>query len=189
MEIILKKEDISEIVKEVACKLNKSIEKEETIPIFIGVMTGALNFMMDIIKHIKCDILTDYVHISSYKGNKSINKVNIKYEPAVEIQNRTIVLIEDFIDTGFSIDFLLSFLNRNYKPAKIILVALLERNSRANKHHDINIIGKKIDCDCFLIGYGLDYLGIGRNYEDIYACDKKDLERIKNKLKGVKNYV
>lgn len=183
MKIILKENEINNIVKDVSNKLTIMLKNEKKIPIFIGVMRGALNFMMDIIKNINIDILIDYIHTSSYIENKSSNKVNIKYDPSIKIENRTIVLIEDFIDTGFSINFLISFLKKKYNPAKIILVSLLERENSSNNHINIDIVGKKIKNNHFLIGYGLDFMEIGRNYKNIYACSELDLNKIKNKIR------
>lgn len=184
MEIILKKKEIENIVKNVAKKLTIMLKNEKKIPIFIGVMRGALNFMVDIIEHINMDIFTDYIHASSYSGEKTTNKVNIKYNPLIKIKNRTIVLIEDFIDTGFSINFLISFLKKKYNPAKIILVSLLERESAKKTHINIDIVGKKIKDNRFLIGYGLDFMEIGRNYKNIYAYEKNDLNKLKNRIKS-----
>ena len=155
--IILTSKDLDKIACNIAKKLDQDLKNEKNIPVVVGVMKGSLNFMMDITKHMKSDIYTDFIQISSYSGTETTGKVVMKKDLSFNIENRTVILIEDIIDTGISMHFLIKFLKDHYHPKRILLVTLLDKVCRRKVKVHIDYVGKVMKEDAFVLGYGLDY--------------------------------
>lgn len=181
MKNVLSAKEINQITERIGTKISKDLAKEKQIPIVIGIMKGSLNFMMDLLKHIKVDVFTDYIQISSYNGTKSTGQVIFKRYPSFDLKNRTIVIVEDIIDTGISMNYLLEHIKEHYHPKKIILVALIDKRFRRKQKVNIDYVGKILNEDDFLCGYGLDYNELGRNFPNIYGLSKKEIENLDKK--------
>ena len=180
--LLVSREEIKQITKHIGECLTKDLENESTIPVVIGIMKGSMNFMMDIIENINLDVYLDYIQVSSYNGGtQTTGKVTLKRDLSFNIKNRTIVLVEDVIDTGISMNFLLHFLNEKYHPNKIILVALLDKRSRRQVDVKVDYAGKVINEDYFVYGYGLDYNELGRNLPEIYALTDEEIKELSEK--------
>jgi len=181
--IIMSHEEILKACDEIGKKVSNELSKEERIPVVVGVMKGATNFMMDLIKYITTDIYIDYIQVSSYNGTSTTGQVILKKDLSFDIKNRTVVLVEDVVDTGISMSYLLDFLKDRYRPKKIILVALFDKKFRRKKEVKINYSGKVLTGDDFLYGYGLDYLEVGRNLPNVYALNNEEVHILDEKIK------
>ncbi|MCQ2796318.1 MAG: hypoxanthine phosphoribosyltransferase [Bacilli bacterium] len=179
--IILSSKDLDKICRRIAKDLDKELKHEENIPVVVGVMKGSLNFMMDLTKYMKTDLYTDFIQISSYSGTETTGKVVLKKDLSFNIENRTVILIEDIIDTGISMHFLIKFLKDHYHPKRILLVTLLDKVSRREVKVHIDYAGMVMKKDAFVLGYGLDYKEYGRNLPYVCALTKQEIKMIDNK--------
>ena len=184
MKILLKENEIAKIVDKISNELSLLIAKEKKTPVIIGILKGGIFFAIDIIKKIKSDVLIDFIKISSYVKTTA-GQITLKNDTNLKIKNRLLIIIEDIIDTGHSIAYLLNFMRQKHQPKKIITVALIYKNNKEHqltkKKIKIDFIGKTINDQGFLIGYGLDYNEIGRNLKNVYVINKKDLLKLQHK--------
>ncbi len=157
--------EISKRVKEIAKELE--IKYSGEIPVFLIILSGASFFAIDLIKNFDFPCQTAFMQLSSYAGTASTMEVKTLSEPNVEFAGRRIIILEDIIDTGLTMNYLIDKL-KNQNPASIEVVTLLDKPSRRISPVDIGITGFVIP-DLFVVGYGLDYNELGRNYSSIYA--------------------
>ena len=176
-EIVLSEQEIQDICNDIGAKLSKELENEERTPLFLGVMKGALNFMFDLIKRIDRPIYTDFIQISSYAGVQSTGKINLKKDFDMDIKDRTVVVVEDVVDTGISMKYLIDHLNENYQPKGIIICCLSDKEYARCEDVKIDYVGKRLKENCFLVGYGLDYNELERNVPYVYIATPEDIDR------------
>ncbi len=155
---------IAEAVKQVAHKINTDLKND--FPLFLAVLNGSFMFASDLLKEITIPCELSFVKMKSYEGMKSSGVVKDVIGLTESIEGRTVVIIEDIVDSGLTLESLIGILNE--KQAKQIKVAtVLFKPEAYTKKHIIDYIGFKIPND-FVIGYGLDYEGQGRNLKEIY---------------------
>ena len=140
---------------------------EGTEPLFLSVLNGSFMFTADLMKRISlpCDI--SFVKLASYAGTSSTGKVKELVGLNENIEGRTVVIVEDIIDTGFTMQRLVETL-RSKNPKDIRIATLLVKPDKLQVNLDIDYVAMNIPND-FIVGYGLDYDGKGRNYRDIYT--------------------
>jgi hypoxanthine phosphoribosyltransferase len=163
-ELFIKSSEISEMVDRLALKLTNDLQGKDVV--FIGILNGAFIFAADLIRRIKMDCCCSFVKTASYKGTQTTGHVETLIGLCQEVKGRTVVIIEDIIDTGITLEAVLKEIE-DHHPAEIIVVALLFKRDACIKDIKIDYLGKEIP-DNFVIGYGLDYDGYGRNLKDIY---------------------
>lgn len=145
----------------------------DTAPVFISVLNGAFLFTSEIIKRFPYNCEVDFLKISSYVGTTSSGNVNLTTNSIkASLENRNIVVLEDIIDTGLTIKSLLNDLSK-YSPKNISIATLLFKPDvfKFKNEIEINYIGFDISNE-FVVGYGLDYDGLGRNLLDIYKLKR-----------------
>ncbi len=162
--IYLSEEKILKEVKRVANEINKDLEGEE--PIFMGILNGSFMFASDLYKDITLDSQITFLKLASYEGTTSTGKIKRLIGINEDIKNKTVVVIEDIVDTGNTLDSILKQL-RGYEPKEIKLVTLLFKPEAYTKDFPIDYKCFDIPND-FILGYGLDYDGYGRNLRNIY---------------------
>lgn len=136
-------------------------------PIFIGVLNGAFVFLSDLMRHISMNCEIDFLKLSSYGDEKvSSGMVTDLKEIDADIKDRHIILVEDIVDTGLSINYLIDKLQPK-KPASISIVTLLHKKEATKYDVPLDYVGFEIANE-FVIGYGLDYAQQGRNLAQIY---------------------
>ena len=163
-EIFITETEISAIVHSMANEINNSVIKD---PLFIAVLNGSFLFAADIMRKItipNCEI--SFIKLSSYLGTESTGEVNELIGLGKNIRNRNIVILEDIIDTGITLEKIISLLEKE-EVADIKIATLLFKPEAYKKEIEIDFIGKSIPND-FVVGYGLDYDEIGRNLPHIY---------------------
>ena len=163
-EIFISEDEISSIVHSMANQINNSGVKD---PLFIAVLNGSFIFAADIMRKINipnCEI--SFIKLSSYLGTETAGKVNELIGLGKNIRNRNVVILEDIIDTGITLEKIMSLLEKE-EVADIKVATLLFKPEAYKKDIEIDFIGKSIPND-FVVGYGLDYDEIGRNLPHIY---------------------
>ena len=187
-KIILSEEQIQEICKRIAGEITEALKDDKKIPVFVGVLKGSLNFMMDLMKYIKFPIYNDYIQISSYEGTTSSGKIRLVKDLSFDCEGRSIVIIEDVIDTGLSMHYLIEHM-KVHNPKRIYVCALFDKSYARAIDVKTDFIGVKLDHNVFLMGYGLDYNELERNVPYVYGADKEDVERLQKRLDEDKEVV
>lgn len=165
----LKHDEIIEIVKNLAEKVHEDY-KDET-PIFIGVLSGVIMFFSDFIKYYpgKCEI--GFIQMSSYVGTQSTGIVYKKMDLTKDVKDRHIILMEDIVDTGNTIESLFEYFKNTQRPKSVKVASLLLKPDVYQKEFTIDYVGKEIP-NKFVLGYGLDYDELGRNLKDLYQLEE-----------------
>jgi hypoxanthine phosphoribosyltransferase len=152
-------------IKQLGRQINK--EYKGKVPIFIGVLNGSFIFMADLIRHITVDCEMDFLKLSSY-GDAKISSGNVKMlkELNCQIEGRDIIVVEDIVDSGLSVDFIKKLI-ATHNPRSFKVISLLYKKDALKVDVSIDYIGFKIP-NYFVIGYGLDYAQKVRNLRSIY---------------------
>ncbi len=165
---LISREKLNQRIAEMGQQITRDYRGQQ--PIMIGVLNGAFLFMADLIRHVELDLEVDFIKISSYGDEKvSSGKVMMLKDINAQIQNRHILVVEDIVDTGLSIQFLRDkFLSLS--PASLRFVTLLYKKQNVKVDLDLHYVGFEIPNE-FVIGYGLDYKQILRNLPAVYVMD------------------
>lgn len=166
-EIVFTEEQIQKRVRELAEQISKDYNESESI-IFVGLLKGAFIFMADLIRHISLPCETDFLILSSY-GNetKSSGVVRMLYDLQASITNRHVILIEDIVDTGLTLHYIMQELElRNPKSLKIC--SFLSKDESRKVKINVDYFGFSVP-NKFIVGYGLDYAQRYRNLPHIYT--------------------
>lgn len=164
----LSETEIKEKIKVMAAGISKDYADKK--PLFIAILNGAFMFASDLFKELTIDAEISFIKLASYSGTKSTGNVLTAIGLDTDINGRHVVIIEDIVDTGKTLSSFLPQLEHQ-SPASIKLAALLNKPEATT--HPI-----KIDYLCFsipnkfVVGYGLDYDGLGRNLKEIYQLDE-----------------
>lgn len=158
-------EQIMKEVARVADEINRDLSG--TNPLFISVLNGSFMFTADLMKHLTMPCEVSFVKPASYEGTSSTGKVKELVGLGDDITGRTVVIVEDIVDTGLTMKQLVETL-RARGPKDIKIATLLVKPDKLKVELDINYVAMNIPND-FIVGYGLDYDGLGRNYRDIYT--------------------
>ena len=158
-------EQIMKEVARVADEINRDLSG--TNPLFISVLNGSFMFTADLMKHLTMPCEVSFVKLASYEGTSSTGKVKELVGLGDDITGRTVVIVEDIVDTGLTMKQLVETL-RARGPKDIKIATLLVKPDKLKVELDINYVAMNIPND-FIVGYGLDYDGLGRDYRDIYT--------------------
>ncbi|MDO5656678.1 MAG: hypoxanthine phosphoribosyltransferase [Flavobacteriaceae bacterium] len=157
-------EELEHAIKMMANTIYQQYRNET--PIFVGVLNGVVMFMSDFLKQYKGSCEISFLQMQSYEGLKSTGKVRNLMDIGMDISNRHVIIMEDIVDTGNTLEALYDLVRK--KSAKSVKIAtLLYKPEAYKKDLDIDFIGMSIP-DKFVVGYGLDYNRLGRNLPDIY---------------------
>jgi hypoxanthine phosphoribosyltransferase len=163
-EPFIAEEDILKAVERVAESINRDLTDKN--PLFICVLTGAFIFAADLMKRVNIPCEIEFVRLKSYEGTKTEGKVKTISGFTENIENRHIVIIEDIIDTGHTMHYLLEKLEEKH-PASLRIATLLFKPEALQLAITPDYVALEIPND-FIVGYGLDYDGHGRNLRSIY---------------------
>ena len=157
--------EIQQAVKSVAEQMNKDLDGAN--PLFICVLNGAFMFAGDLMKYFTLPCEITFIKLTSYAGLYTSGDVKEIMGLSESVINRNVVVVEDIVDTGITMDKILTSLNA--KGAKSIKVAtFLQKPDALQRDITVDYVAIKIPND-FIVGYGLDYDGYGRNLRDIYT--------------------
>lgn len=164
-EIFITKDEIRSRINEMAWQISKDFKDKD--PIFIPVLNGSFMFTADLVRACKFDSELLFVGISSYVGMQSTGKVSINYGlDGATLKGKDLIIIEDIIDTGTTLSHFIEII-KEFEPASIAVVSLLLKPTALKFEVSMDYIGYRIP-DKFVVGYGLDYDGLGRTLGDIY---------------------
>ncbi|HUL58759.1 MAG TPA: hypoxanthine phosphoribosyltransferase [Anaeromyxobacteraceae bacterium] len=159
VDVLLSEERIRARVREIGQQIARDYAGRPLV--VVGVLKGSFVFIADLVRAIDLPILVDFIGISSYQGTRSTGVVQITSDLTRPIEGMDVLLVEDIVDTGLTMKYLLDNLATR-KPASVKVCALLEKPSRAKVTVPIDYKGFVID-DVFVVGYGLDWDGRMRN--------------------------
>ena len=157
-------DEINNAVENLARQLNHDLKDKN--PLFLVVLNGAFIFAADLYRKITIDSEISFVKLASYSGTSSTSDVKELIGLNEKLKGRTVVILEDIIDTGTTMQYLMNKL-LYLGVAEVKLAALLFKPSAFRESYNIDYLGLEIPNE-FIVGYGLDYDGFGRNYADIY---------------------
>ncbi len=165
----LKHEELQEIIKDLALKVYEDY-KDET-PIFVGVLNGVIMFFSDFLKYYpgQCEIA--FLQVSSYAGTNSTGIVYKKMDLTKDVEGRHIVLMEDIVDTGNTLESLFEYFKNTQRPKSLKVASLLMKPEVFKNRFPIDYVAKEIP-NKFVLGYGLDYDELGRNLPDLYQLEE-----------------
>lgn len=163
-EPYIKNIDIQKRVKEIADALAKDFSDKK--PIFLAILNGSFVFAADLARACNFDHEVSFIKLTSYEGTTSTGKVTTQIGLQEDLTARDVIIVEDIIDTGTTIYTFLPTL-KEYNPKSISVVSLLSKPSALKYPLTMDHIGFEIP-NKFVVGYGLDYNGLGRNLKDIY---------------------
>ena len=162
-EPYISESEIGEIVKRMASQM-ESLESQN--PLFIVILKGSFFFAADLLKALSFDSELTFMQVKSYVGTQRSGQIKDILGVPINCKDRTIVIIEDIVDTGNTLEYLINRLNQE-NPKKIYTASLLLKSSVYSKKIPIDFVGKEIPND-FVVGYGLDYDELGRTLTQIY---------------------
>lgn len=152
-KILISADEIEEKVAEVGMKISEDYAGKN--PIFVGVLKGCFVFMADLMRHVTIECSMDFMAVSSYKGTTSTGAVMINKDLKQDIEGRHLILVEDILDSGVTLNYLKNYLMVR-KPASVSIVTLMDKP--AHRKADVYADYACFDVpDAFVVGYGLDY--------------------------------
>ena len=151
--ILISAEEIEEKVSRMGRDISRDYEGKD--PVFVGVLKGCFIFMADLMRHVSIDCSMDFMAVSSYNGTNSTGAVKINKDLNGQIENRHLILVEDILDSGVTLNYLKNYLMVR-RPASISVATLMDKPSRrkADIYADYSCFEVP---DAFVVGYGLDY--------------------------------
>jgi hypoxanthine phosphoribosyltransferase len=163
-EPYLSAEEIAEKIRGIADRMNKDYAGKR--PLFIAILNGSFMFASDLFKHISIDAEISFIKLASYKGTKSSGQVITAIGLDMDLIGRHVVIVEDIVDTGKTLHVFLPQLVHQ-QPASLKVAALLHKPEATVYPIPVDYLGFAVP-NKFLLGYGLDYDGLGRNIPSIY---------------------
>lgn len=152
---LINEQDLNERITQIAKQIEKDFENEEII--LVCILKGAVYFTVDLSKNIsKIPVTLDFMKVSSYgSGTESSGKVELKVDLSSNIEGKNVVIVEDILDTGYTLNYLYDYL-KSKNPKTLKICVLLDKKERREKEIDVDYTGFEIE-NKFIVGYGLDY--------------------------------
>lgn len=173
---ILSAAEIQKICQTVGKKITDKYKNIATPITLIGVMKGAIPFMMDLIKEIKIPLRIEFIQVSSYERQASITTPILKKDISLSIEDQHVIVIDDVIDSGLTMAFLANHFKTNHQAKSVETIALLDKKCQRKNGFEIDYCGTEIENE-FVVGYGLDYLDFGRNIPYVFVPDQNELDK------------
>ena len=163
-EVFIPQARIQEVISDIAERINNDLAGREVI--FMGILNGAFMFASDLFRQISLDCRITFVKLASYSGTSSTGYVKKLIGINETIKDKYVVILEDIIDTGATLESIIKQLS-GHEPKEIRIATMLIKPEAYQKNISLDYVGIEIPND-FVVGYGLDYKGYGRNLADIY---------------------
>lgn len=164
----LTKNEIDEAIEKIAKQINHDYADKN--PLFIAILNGAFMFASDLFKKITIPAEISFIKLASYQGTKSTGTVITSIGLETDLFDRHVIIVEDIIDTGKTLSVFLPQL-KHQQPQSLKVCALLHKKEATKYPIDIDFLGFEIP-NLFVVGYGLDYNGFGRNLDQIMQLDE-----------------
>ncbi len=167
-KVIVSSHNIEEMIRELSADIDSHYNKlvSETNPlVVISVLKGSFIFTSDLIRHMYVPLVVDFIGVESYDGNHSTQSVRLTKGITTPIKDCHVLIVEDIIDTGLSMNFLINYLSA-FNPKSLKICTLLYKKENCKFPIEINFLGTDIP-NIFVVGYGLDFKGMHRNLTSI----------------------
>ncbi len=159
---------IDEAAQRIGSQLNNTFNSQEP-PVFLCILDGAFMFTADLMKQLDFHCNICFVKLSSYEGCASSGSVKELIGINIDIQNRDVIIVEDIIDTGLTIGKILNTV-KQHNPKSVQIATMFFKKEAYKEDISIDYVGLEVP-NQYLIGYGLDYSGFGRNFKDLYGAN------------------
>lgn len=153
INVLINKSRLEKRIEELAKQIEKDYEGKNLV--FIGILKGSVMFMTELAKNIKSNVEMEFMDVSSYEGTESTGNIKINSDIRNSIKGKDVVIVEDIIDTGRTLTFLIDYLKQK-EPNSLKIATMLSKPSRRILELNVDYIGFSIN-DEFVVGYGLDY--------------------------------
>jgi hypoxanthine phosphoribosyltransferase len=163
-EPFIPENEILQEVSRIAEEMNRDLASKD--PIFLGILNGAFMFASDLYKQLAFPCQITFLKLASYSGTHSTGTVKQLIGINRDLKDRVVVVLEDIVDTGVTLETIIRQLS-GYQPAEIRVATFLHKPDATIRKVDLDYVGMEIPND-FILGYGLDYDGYGRNFKEIY---------------------
>ncbi|MCG8575817.1 MAG: hypoxanthine phosphoribosyltransferase [Flavobacteriales bacterium] len=163
-EPYISESEIEDIVSRLVIEINANYKNET--PVLLGILNGSFMFISDLMKKLDIDVELSFLKLSSYEGTESSGKVNELIGLNSDISGRPVIVVEDIVDTGKTLQKILEMLPP-FQPKQVEVCSLLLKPEVFQDQFPLHYIGKEIP-NRFVVGYGLDYDELGRNLPEIY---------------------
>lgn len=151
---LIGEEKLNQRIKELGEQITKEFEGEDLV--LICILKGAVYFTTKLSQEIKNEnTVVDFMKVSSYSGTESTGTIKLKLDLSEDIENKNVIIIEDIVDTGLTLEFLCEYLNKK-NPKTLKVCTMLDKKARREKNVKVDYVGFEID-NKFVVGYGLDY--------------------------------
>lgn len=177
-ELFIAEKQIKERLEVLAKEITSNFQGEEVI--LLGILNGSFVVMADLVRQIDLSISCEFLKISSYSGTETTGVVKSILGLSTDLAGKNVLIVEDIVDTGISMNYLLSELSKQ-NPKCLSVITLLFKKDAFRFNYKLDYVGFEIP-DKFVVGYGLDYDGFGRNLSDLYqlSTSKKTTSRMLN---------
>lgn len=163
--VSIPREQIEKEVKRVAAEISRDYEGRE--PVFLAVLNGSFIFAADLMREVDLPCEISFVRLASYQGVTTTGEIREIMGLSIDITGRPVIIVEDIVDTGLTMAHMLETLQK-HNPASVDICTMLLKPGKLQVNLDIRYCAMQIPND-FIVGYGLDYDGYGRNTKDIYT--------------------
>ena len=163
--LLVSSRKIQDAIAVIAKKIDKDFKNQN--PLFLAVLNGSFLFAADLLKKIKIECEISFIKVSSYSGTTSTGKINTLIGVNENLQKRPVIILEDIVDSGNTLEAVMREIKK-HNPDTVRVTTLLFKPEAYKKKIALDYVGIKVP-NKFLVGYGLDYNGLGRNLKDIYV--------------------
>lgn len=166
-ELMITYEQVKKRLRLIGIQLN--VVYENRVPIFIGILNGSFMFLADLMKQVHIASEVCFVKLASYDGESRNQEITHLIGLNHELKGRDVVIVEDIVDTGNTLKYILDLVKEAEPASVAVCTLLLKPEALAHSFEELAYVGFEID-NQFVVGYGLDYNGLGRNLKDIYRA-------------------
>ena len=161
IKVLINEDKLNKRIKEMSQQISNEYSGEEIV--LVCILKGAVYFMVDLSKNIKnASVIVDFMKVSSYgNGTETTGEVELKIDLSTNIENKNVIIVEDILDTGYTLNYLYKYL-KSKNPKTLKICVLLDKKERREKNIDVDYTGFEIE-NKFVVGYGLDYADKYRN--------------------------
>ncbi|RYU75804.1 hypoxanthine phosphoribosyltransferase [Hymenobacter persicinus] len=157
---------ITDAIRELGSRISQDYAGRQ--PLFVSVLNGSFMFTADLLKEVSVPCEVAFIRVGSYAGTSSTGEVKEIMGLLEDVQGRDLIIVEDIVDTGHTMRALLDLLSAK-QPASLAVATLFLKPECLQHELELRYVGLSIPND-FIVGYGLDYDGLGRNYPDVYKA-------------------
>ncbi|HSF53208.1 MAG TPA: hypoxanthine phosphoribosyltransferase [Algoriphagus sp.] len=163
-DLFISEEELKVRLAEMGKEITSEFKGEDLV--LLGVLNGSFIVMADLAREIDLSVSCEFLKISSYSGTESTGEVKSLLGLSADLEGKNVLIVEDIVDTGISMNYLISELKR-HNPYRLQIATLLFKKEAFRFNYRLDYVGFEIP-NKFVVGYGLDYDGLGRNLPDLY---------------------